>query len=109
MVDSQTSPSEHSAAFPLPPPPHSALTPLPTVQQPRVATKSASSQSATASEHAEPRSKSFVSNQSAQIVVAKYSYEPLQFSPNDHPEIELPLNVGDYYLIYGDADEVIRS
>lgn len=50
-------------------------------------------------------------NLSAQIVVAKYSYEPLQYSPNDHPEVELPLNIGDYYLIYGDVDEVmtIRS
>lgn len=44
-------------------------------------------------------------NLSAQIVVAKYSYEPLQYSPNDHPEVELPLNIGDYYLIYGDVDE----
>ncbi len=45
-------------------------------------------------------------NQSPQIVVAKYSYEPLRFSPNDHPEIELPLKLGEYYLIYGDVDEV---
>jgi hypothetical protein len=45
-------------------------------------------------------------NKSAQIVVAKYSYEPLRFSPNDHPEIELPLKLGEYYLIYGDIDEV---
>jgi hypothetical protein len=42
----------------------------------------------------------------AQVVVAKYSYEPLKFSPNDHPEIELPLILGEYYLIYGDVDEV---
>jgi hypothetical protein len=42
----------------------------------------------------------------AQVVVAKYSYEPLKFSPNDHPEIELPLTLGEYYLIYGDVDEV---
>jgi hypothetical protein len=45
-------------------------------------------------------------DRSAQIVVAKYSYEPLKFSPNDHPEIELPLQLGEYYLIYGDIDEV---
>jgi hypothetical protein len=45
-------------------------------------------------------------DKSAQIVVAKYSYEPLRFSPNDHPEIELPLKLGEYYLIYGDIDEV---
>lgn len=42
----------------------------------------------------------------AQIVVAKYSYEPMKFSPNDHPEIELPLKLGEYYLVYGDIDEV---
>jgi hypothetical protein len=42
----------------------------------------------------------------AQIVVAKYSYEPLKFSPNDHPEIELPLKLGEHYLVYGDIDEV---
>ncbi|CAF1181555.1 unnamed protein product [Rotaria sordida] len=41
----------------------------------------------------------------ARIVVAKYSYEPLRFSPNDHPEIELPLKLGEYYLIYGNIDE----
>jgi hypothetical protein len=45
-------------------------------------------------------------DRSAQIVVARYSYEPLKFSPNDHPEIELPLKLGEYYLIYGDIDEV---
>lgn len=45
-------------------------------------------------------------DRSAQIVVAKYSYEPLRFSPNDHPEIELLLKLGEYYLIYGDIDEV---
>ncbi|CAF4652800.1 unnamed protein product [Rotaria sp. Silwood1] len=41
----------------------------------------------------------------ARIVVAKYSYEPLRFSPNDHPEIELPLKLGEYYIIYGNIDE----
>lgn len=44
--------------------------------------------------------------QSAQIVRAKYHYEPLKSSPNEHPEIELPLRVGEYYLIYGNVDEV---
>ena len=38
--------------------------------------------------------------------MAKYPYEPLRSSPNDHPEIELPLKPGDYYLVYGDMDEV---
>ena len=42
------------------------------------------------------------------IVIAKYSYEPLRFSPNKHPEIELPLKLGEYYLIYDDVDEVIN-
>ena len=51
--------------------------------------------------------RSFSTNdRAAQVVVAKYSYEPLKFSPNDHPEIELPLKLGEYYLIYGDVDEV---
>ncbi|CAF3428521.1 unnamed protein product [Rotaria socialis] len=41
----------------------------------------------------------------ARVVVARYSYEPLRFSPNDHPEIELPLKQGEYYVIYGNIDE----
>ncbi|CAF4536990.1 unnamed protein product, partial [Rotaria magnacalcarata] len=28
-----------------------------------------------------------------------------RFSPNDHPEIELPLKQGEYYVIYGNIDE----
>ena len=47
-----------------------------------------------------------IRDRSAKIVVAKYSYEPLKFSPNDHPEIELPLQLGQYYLVYGEIDEV---
>ncbi|CAF4360198.1 unnamed protein product, partial [Didymodactylos carnosus] len=43
-------------------------------------------------------------NQSA-IVIAKYSYDPIKFSPNDHPETELPLTMGEYYLIFGNIDE----
>jgi hypothetical protein len=57
-------------------------------------------------ENPEIKQKNVLNNQTALIVIAKYSYEPLQFSPNDHPEIELPLNLGEYYLIYGDVDEV---
>jgi hypothetical protein len=57
------------------------------------------------SQRAQQRSTNF-NDKSAQIVLAKYSYEPLRFSPNDHPEIELPLKLGEYYLIYGDIDEV---
>lgn len=40
------------------------------------------------------------------VVVAKYSYEPLRYSPNDHPEVELPLKLGEYYIAYGNIDEV---
>ncbi|CAF2720501.1 unnamed protein product [Rotaria sp. Silwood2] len=54
--------------------------------------------------HSYQRSTNF-NDKLARIVVAKYSYEPLRFSPNDHPEIELPLKLGDYYIIYGNIDE----
>lgn len=47
-----------------------------------------------------------IRDRSPKIVVAKYTYEPLKFSPNDHPEIELPLQLGQHYLVYGDIDEV---
>ena len=109
MVDSQTSPTDDSASFPLPPslpppPPSSAVA----VISPRPLLKSTGSQSISSTENQEAKQKPFLNNQTAQIVQAKYSYEPLQFSPNDHPEIELPLNIGDYYLIYGDVDEVIQ-
>ena len=102
MVDSQTSPTDDSALpFPAPPPPPALSSAPPSAGQslrptPKVAT----------SENQEPKQKSLFNNQLAQTVVAKYSYEPLQYSPNDHPEVELPLNIGDYYLIYGDVDEV---
>ena len=41
-----------------------------------------------------------------QVYIAKYSYDPYQYSPNENPEAELPLHSGDYVLIYGDMDEV---
>ena len=41
-----------------------------------------------------------------QVFVAKYSYDPDQFSPNDHPEAELALNAADYVFVYGEMDEV---
>jgi len=103
MVDSQTSPTDDSVSIsapPLPPPP-----PTPSIQQ-RPLLKSTASQSVNVAETQETKQKSYLNNQIAQIVQAKYSYEPLQFSPNDHPEVELPLNLGEYYLIYGDVDEV---
>ncbi|CAM2702999.1 unnamed protein product [Rotaria socialis] len=94
MVDSQTSPTED------------VIPPIlsPSIQQ-RPLLKSTASQSTAVNENHETKQKPFTSNQTAQIVVAKYSYEPLQCSPNDHPEVELPLTVGEYYLIYGDVDE----
>jgi len=42
-----------------------------------------------------------------QVYVAKYSYDPWKYSPNESPETELPLSAGDYVLIYGEMDEVI--
>lgn len=42
------------------------------------------------------------------VYVAKYNYDPVQYSPNDNPEAELKLNAGDYMFIYGPVDEVSR-
>ncbi|XP_003381992.1 putative variant SH3 domain protein [Trichinella spiralis] len=36
---------------------------------------------------------------------AKYKYRPLKDSPNDNPELELPLNEGDLVLVCGKMDE----
>lgn len=130
MVDSQTSPVEDTtysplstvntatSAQPLP----TATAPVPTMPVAPIAPSSSLSSSPTVKSSSigkglpqpansiidsqETKIKPPFNNLSAQIVVAKYSYEPLQCSPNDHPEVELPLNVGDYYLIYGDVDEV---
>lgn len=40
------------------------------------------------------------------VYMAKYSYDPYKYSPNENPETELPLQAGDYVLIYGEMDEV---
>ena len=40
------------------------------------------------------------------VFVAKYTYDPEQFSPNENPDAELHLNAGDYVFVYGDMDEV---
>ncbi|XP_070204810.1 RIMS-binding protein 2-like [Littorina saxatilis] len=40
-----------------------------------------------------------------QVYVAKYSYNPFEYSPNENPEAELQLNAGDYVLVLGDMDE----
>lgn len=39
------------------------------------------------------------------IYVAKYSYDPVQFSPNENPESELSLQAGEYLFVYGHMDE----
>ena len=44
-----------------------------------------------------------------QVYVARYSYDPVMYSPNDNPEAELRLSAGDYLFIYGDVDEVGRQ
>lgn len=43
-----------------------------------------------------------------QVFQAKYSYDPFQHSPNENPDAELPINAGDYVLVYGEMDEVGR-
>lgn len=43
-----------------------------------------------------------------QVFQAKYSYDPFQHSPNENPDAELPINAGDYVLVYGEMDEVSR-
>jgi hypothetical protein len=44
-----------------------------------------------------------------QVFQAKYSYDPIQYSPNENPDAELPINSGDYVLVYGEMDEVGRQ
>ena len=39
------------------------------------------------------------------IYFSRYSYDPFQQSLNDNPESELPLNAGEYVLVWGDTDE----
>jgi len=43
-----------------------------------------------------------------QVFIAKYSYDPEQYSPNDNPDVELALTAGDYLFVYGEMDEVER-
>ncbi|XP_078338451.1 peripheral-type benzodiazepine receptor-associated protein 1-like isoform X7 [Crassostrea virginica] len=40
-----------------------------------------------------------------QVFQAKYSYDPIQHSPNENPDAELPIDAGDYVLVYGEMDE----
>ena len=44
-----------------------------------------------------------------QVFIAKYSYDPEQYSPNENPDVELALTAGDYLFVYGDMDEVRRQ
>ncbi|XP_076346032.1 RIMS-binding protein 2-like isoform X22 [Tachypleus tridentatus] len=39
------------------------------------------------------------------VYMARYSYDPLQQSPNENPEAELEISAGDYVLIFGEMDE----
>ncbi|KAH9525760.1 RIMS-binding protein 2, partial [Bulinus truncatus] len=40
-----------------------------------------------------------------QVYMAKYNYDPFEYSPNENPEAELPLMAGDYVLVVGEMDE----
>ncbi|XP_064620147.1 peripheral-type benzodiazepine receptor-associated protein 1-like isoform X2 [Lineus longissimus] len=40
-----------------------------------------------------------------EVFVAKYSYDPVAYSPNECPETELSLNAGDYVMVTGIMDE----
>ena len=39
------------------------------------------------------------------VFIAKYTYDPLKYSPNDNPELELSVTKGDYVYIHGDMDD----
>ena len=43
------------------------------------------------------------------VYIARYSYDPLQHSPNDNPEMELAFQAGDYLYVFGEMDEVSRG
>lgn len=40
------------------------------------------------------------------MYIAEYDYDPFEFSPNENPEVELPLTAGDYVLVVDNMDEV---
>lgn len=44
--------------------------------------------------------------QKSRVFIAKYAYDPMRQSPNENPELELPLSVGDHILVFGEMDEV---
>nr|XP_018917648.1 PREDICTED: uncharacterized protein LOC109044172 isoform X5 [Bemisia tabaci] len=39
------------------------------------------------------------------VYIARYTYDPFTHSPNECPEAELPINAGDYLLVWGNMDE----
>lgn len=39
------------------------------------------------------------------VYIARFSYEPFQHSPNANPEAELPVQGGDYLLVWSQPDE----
>ena len=43
------------------------------------------------------------------VYIARYSYDPVQHSPNDNPEMELAFQAGDYLYVFGEMDEVRRK
>ncbi|XP_053974378.1 uncharacterized protein LOC128874087 isoform X4 [Hylaeus volcanicus] len=38
------------------------------------------------------------------VYIARFTYEPFQHSPNENPEAELPVQGGDYLLVWGQPD-----
>jgi len=40
------------------------------------------------------------------VYIARYSYDPVQHSPNENPEMELAFQAGDYLYVFGEMDEV---
>ncbi|XP_076176272.1 RIMS binding protein isoform X3 [Ptiloglossa arizonensis] len=39
------------------------------------------------------------------VYIARFTYEPFQHSPNENPEAELPVQGGDYLLVWGQPDD----
>ncbi|KAI4482819.1 hypothetical protein M0804_008672 [Polistes exclamans] len=39
------------------------------------------------------------------VYTARFTYEPFQHSPNENPEAELPVQGGDYLLVWGQPDD----
>ncbi|PFX31720.1 RIMS-binding protein 2 [Stylophora pistillata] len=39
------------------------------------------------------------------VYIARYSYDPQQYSPNENPDMELAFQAGDYLYVFGEMDE----